>query len=136
MLYRLDISTFYFYEPLLFQIFVPLKFVQTWAFPCLLALLQSTAAQITISINFYLFVSNIIQYEISVFIKVLTKVFLFKFDLNVKHMKARVQIFCLKYFKKITKKNGKEEIKRNIIFNKLLNTKFPMDEIKEKMTKR
>ena len=29
MLYRLDISTVYFYEPLLFQIFVPGKFIYT-----------------------------------------------------------------------------------------------------------
>ena len=28
MFYRLDISTFYFYEPLPFQIFVPWKFVK------------------------------------------------------------------------------------------------------------
>ena len=28
-MYRLDISTFYFYEPLLFQIFVPWKFIKT-----------------------------------------------------------------------------------------------------------
>ena len=29
MLYRLDISTFYFYEPLLFHIFFPWKFIKT-----------------------------------------------------------------------------------------------------------
>ena len=32
MLYRLDISTFYFYEPLLFQMLVPWKFVKTSVF--------------------------------------------------------------------------------------------------------
>ena len=29
ILYRMDISTFYFYGPLLFQIFVPWKFIKT-----------------------------------------------------------------------------------------------------------
>ena len=29
MLYRVDISTFYFYEPLLLKIFVPWKFIKT-----------------------------------------------------------------------------------------------------------
>ena len=33
------ISTFYFYEPLLFQIFVPWKLMKTYTFSCLLALL-------------------------------------------------------------------------------------------------
>ena len=54
MLYRLDISTFYFYEPLLFQIFGPWKFIKTEAAPCLLSLLQSTATQIIISINIFI----------------------------------------------------------------------------------
>ena len=45
MLYRLDISTFYFHQPLLFQIFFP------WKLKKLLSLLQPTAKQITISIN-------------------------------------------------------------------------------------
>ena len=40
MLYRLDISTFCFYKPSLFQIFVPWKFIQNLAFPCLLSLLS------------------------------------------------------------------------------------------------
>ena len=44
MLYRLDISTFYFYAPLLFQIFVP----------CLLSLLQSTTTQIAIPVNIFI----------------------------------------------------------------------------------
>ena len=65
MLYRLNISMVYFYEPLLLQIFVPWKFIKTQAFPCLLSLLLSTATQITISIN--LFMSNIMQYEITFF---------------------------------------------------------------------
>ena len=71
MLYRLDISTFYFYKQLLFQIFVLWKFIKTKAFPCLLSHLQSTATQITITIN--IFVSNIIEYEISFFIKIHVK---------------------------------------------------------------
>ena len=52
MFYRQDISMFYFYEPLLFQIFqifIPWKFIKTSAFPCLLSLLPSRATQITIS---------------------------------------------------------------------------------------
>ena len=51
MLYRLKIFTFYFYEPLLFKISFPWKFIKTWAFPCLLPLLQSTDTQIIFSIN-------------------------------------------------------------------------------------
>ena len=54
MLYRLDISTFYFDEPLLFQIFVPWKFIKTYALPCLLSLLQSKVTQITIFINIFI----------------------------------------------------------------------------------
>ena len=54
MLYRLDISKFYSYELLIFQIFVPWKFVKPQAFPCLLLLLQSTATQITISTNIFI----------------------------------------------------------------------------------
>ena len=71
--YRLNISTFYFHEPLLLQTFVPLKFIKTYSFPCLVSLLLSTATQITIFIN--IFVSNIIQYEITFFIKVHVKGF-------------------------------------------------------------
>ena len=44
----------YFHEPLLFQIFVSWKFIKTWAFSCLLSLLQLTATQITISINIFI----------------------------------------------------------------------------------
>ena len=54
MLYRLDISTIYFYEPLLFQIFVLWKFIKTWAFHFLLSLLQSIATQTTISMNIFI----------------------------------------------------------------------------------
>ena len=79
MLYRLDISTFYFYEPLLFQIFISWKFIKTLALPCLIPLLpyismllQTTTTLITISIN--IFVSNIIQFEISFLIKIYVKV--------------------------------------------------------------
>ena len=51
---RLDISTFCFYESLLFQIFFLWKFIKTSVFPCLLSLLQSTATQITFSINIFI----------------------------------------------------------------------------------
>ena len=58
MFYRLDISTFYFYESLLLQIFFPWKYIKTslikTGFPCLLSLLQSTAMHITISINIFI----------------------------------------------------------------------------------
>ena len=54
LLYRLDISTFRFYEPLLFQIFFPWKFINIYSFPCLPSLLQPTAKQITISINIFI----------------------------------------------------------------------------------
>ena len=76
MLHQLNISTFYFYEPFLFQIFVPWKFIKPQAFLCLLSLLQSTATQVIISVNMFqiLFVSNIIQYEITFFIKINVKV--------------------------------------------------------------
>ena len=54
MLSWLDIYTFYFYKPLLFQIFAPWKFIKTEAFPYILPVLQSTATQITISINMFI----------------------------------------------------------------------------------
>ena len=88
MLYRLDISAFYFFEPLLLQLFVPWKFIN-------LGLPLST---ITLTVNsqvdnhFYkhiYFFSNIIQYEISFLIKIHLKVFYIqiceKFVSNVKH---------------------------------------------------
>ena len=54
LLHRLDISTFYFYEPLLFPIFFPWKFINTQSFPCLVSLSQPAAKQITISINIFI----------------------------------------------------------------------------------
>ena len=54
MLYWLDISTFYFYEPLQFQIFVPCKLIKIYALPCLLSFLQSTTTKINISINMFI----------------------------------------------------------------------------------
>ena len=53
-IYILYIYMFYFYESLLFQISIPWKFIKTWASSCLLSLLQSTATQITISINVFI----------------------------------------------------------------------------------
>ena len=47
-------SRFYFYEPSLFQIFFPWKFINIKSFPCLVSLLQPTAKQITISINIFI----------------------------------------------------------------------------------
>ena len=42
ILYRLDISTLCFYEPLQFQIFASWKFIKTQVFPFQLSLLSST----------------------------------------------------------------------------------------------
>ena len=55
MLYQLEIPTFYFYEPWLFHIFVPLNFLKAEAFPCLLSLLQSTTTEIYIYVFQILF---------------------------------------------------------------------------------
>ena len=66
MLYRLDISTSYFYEPLPFQVFFHLDEIYK---------------------NVGLPLSNVtyIQYEISFLLKYKLRPFIFKFDLNVKH---------------------------------------------------
>ena len=82
MLCRLDISSFCFYEPLLFQIFVPWKFTKTEAFPCPLLLLQSTTTQITISMNIFI---CYIQFKSVFLLKYMVKSVIFKFNLNVKH---------------------------------------------------
>ena len=68
----------FFDEPLLFQIFVFSKFIKMNASSCLLSLLLSTATQITI-LWIYLVILNIIEYEISFFIKKYFKV------LSLKH---------------------------------------------------
>ena len=68
MLYGLDISKFCSYELLLFQIFVPWKFVKPQAFPCLLLLLQSTATQITISTNIFICLKYYIALSQSAFL--------------------------------------------------------------------
>ena len=68
MLHRLDSSKFYSYELLLFQIFVPWKFVKPQAFPCLLLLLQSTATQITISTNIFICLKYYIALSQSAFL--------------------------------------------------------------------
>ena len=70
-----DVSTRYFYVLFFSAIaitdFHPLQIYENKAVPCLLSLLQSTTTQISINI----FVSNIIQYEISLFIKICVMVF-------------------------------------------------------------
>ena len=55
MLNQLDISAFYYYEPLLFKIFVLSRFLKTEAFPFLVSPLQSTATQIAIFINVFIY---------------------------------------------------------------------------------
>ena len=55
---------------------------------CLLLRLQSTATQIIISINMFICVKYYIvwnQFFIKIYVKVMTKGFIFKFDLNMKH---------------------------------------------------
>ena len=68
MLYRLDISTFYFYEALLFQIFFPWKFIyKNLGTP--LSSINFTANSHADN-HFYKYVylfQNIIQYEVKVF---------------------------------------------------------------------
>ena len=112
MLYQLYIKfTCYFYEPLLFQISVPWKFIKTLAFPCLIPLLHSTATQITIPINIFICL-NIMQYEISFFnkihVKVLTKVFYiqiwFKYETLLLFFLIRTMVYRKKLF--IEKKNS------------------------------
>ena len=77
MLYRLDISTFYFYAPLLFQIFVP----------CLLSLLQSTTTQIAIPVNIFICFKYYSTKSVFLVKHTLRLGFsIFKFDLNVKHL--------------------------------------------------
>ena len=96
MLYWLDISRFYFYEPLLFQIFFLWKFIKNQVFPYLLSLLQSTAMQITISIYKYIYLFPKLYNIKSVFFsskKYKLRFFIFKFDLNVKH---RLYFFLMK----------------------------------------
>ena len=84
-LHGLDISTFYFYELFLFQIFVPEKFIKTLAFPCLLSILVSTFTQATISINILIFFKYctiwMSFFNVS---KCMLRFFIFKFDLNIK----------------------------------------------------
>ena len=82
MLHRLNISMFYFYEPLQLQIFVIWKFIKTQAFLCLLSLLLSTGTQVAIFIN--RFVWNIMQYEITFLLKYIG-FFICKFDFDMKH---------------------------------------------------
>ena len=85
MLYRLDISTFYFYETLLLHIFVLWKLIKTLPCPCLLSYLQSTATQPTISIN--IFVSFKYYTVLSQFfqLKYTFRLFTLNCELNVKH---------------------------------------------------
>ena len=83
MLHRLDNSTFYFYKLLLFQIFV-LEIYKNLGHPYVLLHLQSTATQITISINIFIcfnYYTVISQF----FTNIHVNVFILKLDLNVKH---------------------------------------------------
>ena len=70
LLYRLDISTFYFYDAL-FQIFLPCKFINISSFPFLVSLLhlQSTVKNITISINIFFWFCCFEYYTVMVYRK-------------------------------------------------------------------
>ena len=89
MLYRLDISTFYFYEPFAVSDFRPLEIYKKLGFP-----LSTT----TFAVNnhadnhFYkYFLKNVIQCEFFIYFIYIYIFFIFKFELNVKH--------CLYFFK-------------------------------------
>ena len=81
IMYQLDISIFYFYKPSQFQIFFPWKYIKT--FPFLVSLLQSTAMQITISVN----ISICFKYSVwnQLFIKIHIKVFYWFIFSNKNH---------------------------------------------------
>ena len=66
------------YEPLLFQIFFPWKFLNIYSFSCLVSLLQLTAKRIAISKNIFICLK---YYKIRYYA---LRFFIFKFDLNVK----------------------------------------------------
>ena len=66
MLYRLEISTFYFYETLLFQIFVLWRFIKTCTFPCIITFTVNSHADNHFYKYIYLFI---------LFIKIHAKVF-------------------------------------------------------------
>ena len=70
LLYRLNIFTFCFHEPLLFQIFVPWKSIKMWVFLCLLPLLQSRTTQITFSINILICFKYTVRNQFSIKIHV------------------------------------------------------------------
>ena len=105
------VSTGYFYVLFLWAIaasdYRALEIYKNLGLP--LSLLQQTATQITISVN--IFVSNIIQYEISFFIKihvkVLTKVFYiqiwFKCETQLLFFLIRTMVYRKKIF---TEKNS------------------------------
>ena len=74
MFYELGIPTSYFHEPLLFQIFVPWKFIFTF---------DSDADN---HFYKYTYLFQILYHLKSVFLlKYMLRFFIFKFDLNVKH---------------------------------------------------
>ena len=86
MLYQLDISTCYCYDPLLFLIFVPWKFIKTEALPSLLSLLQSTASHADSHFYKWIYLFQIFYSMKSMFLLTYTlRFFIFKFDLNMKH---------------------------------------------------
>ena len=116
MLYQLDISTFYFYEQLLFQIFNFWKFYKNLAFP--LSTIFFTIYFHTFTVNSHVDKHSInificFKYDtvwnlsfIKIYIKVLLKIFS-KFDLNLK---------CCSYF--CNKNHGlqKKSLEKNAFF--------------------
>ena len=77
----------FFYEPLLFRIFVPWKFIKTYAFPCLLSLLQSTYKYIYLCQTLYSMKS---VFLLKSTLKFWPRFFVFQFNLKVKHRSCSV----------------------------------------------
>ena len=74
MLYRLDISTFNFYEPLLFQIFVPWKFIKNKSLGLPLSTITFTVNSHVDNYSYKYIYFIQIQYKISFFIKIAFKI--------------------------------------------------------------
>ena len=90
MFYRLDISTFYFYEPLLLQIFFPWKYIKTSLYKNWLPLSTITFTVNSHAYNHfykYIYLFQILYTMKSIFkLKhTLRRFLIFEFDLNVKH---------------------------------------------------
>ena len=85
LLYRLDISTFHFYEPSLFQIFFPLELCKHLVLP-LYSIIFRANSQADNHFYEYIYLFQTLYNIESVFLlKFTLRFFVFKFDLNVKY---------------------------------------------------